>query len=219
VRDYIKVKLEAGEAARLSHRNFHYDAGFTLAPGKYRMKFLVRENLSGKMGTFDMRFVVPDLAADSAVLKTSSVIWSNQREPFKAAVGAAEKERAVRRTARPNPLVVGDEKVVPSITKVFRRDQNMTISFDVYDAAPDPLNPRARRIAVSMSLFNEKGAKAFEAAPLTATELAATRPNAVPVQLQVPLKGLAPGRYTCQLNVIDEVGRKFAFPRQALAVQ
>jgi len=43
VRDYIKVKLEAGEAAKLSHRNFHYDAGFTLSPGKYRMKFLVRE--------------------------------------------------------------------------------------------------------------------------------------------------------------------------------
>ena len=219
VRDYIKVKLEAGEAARLSHRNFHYDAGFTLSPGKYRMKFLVRENLSGKMGTFDMRFVVPDLAADSAVLKTSSVIWSNQREPFKAAVGAAEKERAAKRLARPNPLVVGEEKVVPSITKVFRRDQNMTISFDVYDAAPDPANVRARRIAVSMSLFNEKGAKAFEAGPLTATDLAATRPNAVPVELQVPLKGLAPGRYTCQLNVIDEVGRKFAFPRQALVVQ
>ncbi|MGA2721035.1 MAG: VWA domain-containing protein [Bryobacteraceae bacterium] len=219
VRDYIKVKLEAGEAAKLSHRNFHYDAGFTLSPGKYRMKFLVRENLSGKMGTFDMRFVVPDLAADSAVLKTSSVIWSNQREPFKAAVGAAEKERAAKRLARPNPLVVGEEKVVPSITKVFRRDQNMTISFDVYDAAPDPANVRARRIAVSMSLFNEKGAKAFEAGPLTATDLAATRPNAVPVELQVPLKGLAPGRYTCQLNVIDEVGRKFAFPRQALVVQ
>jgi hypothetical protein len=147
------------------------------------------------------------------------VIWSNQREPFKAAVGAAEKGRAVQRTARPNPLVVGEEKVVPSITKVFRRNQNMTISFDVYDAVPDPANPRARRVAVSMSLFNEKGAKAFSAGPLMATELAATRPNAVPVQLQVPLKGLAPGRYTCQLNVIDEVGRKFAFPRQALAVQ
>ena len=134
-------------------------------------------------------------------------------------MGAAEKERAAKRLARPNPLVVGEEKVVPSITKVFRRDQNMTISFDVYDAAPDPANVRARRIAVSMSLFNEKGAKAFEAGPLTATDLAATRPNAVPVELQVPLKGLAPGRYTCQLNVIDEVGRKFAFPRQALVVQ
>jgi len=70
-----------------------------------------------------------------------------------------------------------------------------------------------------MSLFNQKGAKAFEVAAVEATELAATRPNAVPVQLQVPLKGLAPGRYICQINVVDEIGRKFAFPRSALMVQ
>jgi hypothetical protein len=150
-------------------------------------------------------------------LKTSSVVWSSQREPLKAAVG--EAERMPRRGVQSNPLIVGQEKVVPNITKVFRRDQNMYISFDVYDALPDPDNYKFRRIAVSMSLFNQKGAKAFEAGPLKATELAVTRPNAVPVQLQVPLKGLAPGRYTCQINVIDEVGRKFAFPRTAMVVQ
>ncbi len=70
-----------------------------------------------------------------------------------------------------------------------------------------------------MSLFNQKGQKAFEAGPLKATQVAATRPNAVPVQMQVPLKALAPGRYTCQINVIDEVGRKFAFPSSTLVVQ
>ena len=53
VRDFIKVKLAASEAEKLARRNFHYDAGFTLAPGRYRMRFLVRENQSGKMGTFD----------------------------------------------------------------------------------------------------------------------------------------------------------------------
>jgi hypothetical protein len=95
----------------------------------------------------------------------------------------------------------------------------MYVAFDVYDAAPDPANTHARKIAVSMSLFNQKGAKAFEVAPIEATELAATRPNTVPVQLQVPLKGLAPGRYICQINVVDEVGRKFAFPRSPLMVQ
>src|ERR1700678_2983280 len=78
VRDYIKVKLDAGDTERLATRNFHYDAGFTLAPGRYRIQFLVRENQSGKMGTFDARFVVPDLAADFMLLKTSSVVWSNQ---------------------------------------------------------------------------------------------------------------------------------------------
>jgi VWFA-related protein len=217
VRDLIKVKLDSAGAERLAHRNFHYDAGFTLGPGRYRMKFLVRENQSGKMGTFDTSFVVPDLAADSMALKTSSVIWSSQREPVKAAVGTAE--RINRRAAAANPLIVGEEKVVPNITKVFRRSQNLYIAFDVYDAAADPADQRARHVNVSMYLFNQKGAKSFEAGPVQATQLASTRPNTVPVQLQVPLKGLAPGRYTCQLNVMDEIGRKFAFPRGTLVIQ
>ena len=77
-----------------------------------------------------------------------------------------------------NPLIVGEEKVVPNITKVFRRSQNMYVSFDVYDAAPDPGRLRsARRVAVSMSLFNQKGVKAFEASPMHATELAGHAPQ------------------------------------------
>jgi VWFA-related protein len=217
VRDYIKIKLDAGDAERLARRSFHYDAGFTLAPGKYRMKFLVRENQTGKMGTFDTRFVIPDLAADSMTLKTSSVIWSSQREAMKAAVGAAEKTS--KKTVASNPLVIGEEKIVPSVTKVFRRSQNLYISFDVYDAAPDPADLRARRVAVSMSLFNQRGVKTFEAGPVKATELTSMRPNAVPVQLQVPLRGVAPGKYTCQINVVDEIGRKFVFPRTMMVVQ
>jgi VWFA-related protein len=217
VRDFIKIKLDSNGAEKLARRNLHYDAGFTLNPGRYRMKFLVRENQTGKMGTFESRFVVPDLAADSAMLKTSSVVWSSQREPLKAAVGAAEKSN--KKTVNSNPLIADDQKVVPSVTKVFRRSQNLYITFDVYDAVPDPDNVKARKVNVSMSLFNQKGAKSFEAGPIAATELATTRPNAVPVQMQVPLKGVAPGRYICQINVVDEVGRKFAFPRTAMVVQ
>ncbi len=217
VRDFIKVKLAASETEKLATRNFHYDAGFTLAPGRYRIQFLVRENFSGKMGTFDAHFIVPDLTADSMLLKTSSVIWSNQREPIKAAVGAAENTPKRQRTA--DPLIIGDEKIVPNITKVFRRSQNLYVTFDVYDAVPDPDNARARRVEVSMSLFNQKGQKAFESSPIKVTQMASTRPNAVPVQMQAPLSGLAPGRYRCQINVVDEVGRKFAFPSSALVVQ
>ncbi len=216
-RDYIKVKLDAGDKERLATRNFHYDAGCTLEPGRYRIRMLVRENQSGKMGTFDYRFVVPDLAADSMQLKTSSVIFSSQREPIKAAVGAAEKSD--RKTLESSPLMFGDDKLVPNITKVFRRSQNLYITFDVYDAAPDPAASKLRKVAVSMSLFNQKGMKAFETSPVEATEVASTRPNAVPVEMQMPLKGLAPGRYTAQLNVVDQVGRRFSFPRQAIVVQ
>jgi hypothetical protein len=168
------------------------------------------------MGTFETHFTVPDLAADTSGLKLSSVIWSSQREPLKAAVGVAEK--VTKKEIDANPLIVGEEKLIPNITHVFRRSQNLYVSFDVYDAQPDPANLKTRRVKVSMSLFNEKGAKAFDIGPLDETQVAGTRPETVPVKFQVPLKDLAPGRYTGQINIIDEVGRKFAFPRTQLVV-
>jgi hypothetical protein len=215
VRDFIKVKLDS-EAAKSGRKPFLYDAGFTLEPGRYQMKFLVRENLSGKMGTFDARFTVPDLSADTSGLKLSTIIWSNQREPLTAAVGTAEKLN--KKTVAANPLIVGEEKVVPNITKVFRQNQNLYVSFDVYDALPDPANAKTRKIKVSMSWFNQRGGKAFDVGPLDFTRVAETRPEAVPVNIQVPLKDIAPGRYVCQLNVVDEAGRKFAFPRATLVI-
>jgi VWFA-related protein len=222
VRDNIRIQLDQarlGEesSAKAGRKSFQYDAGFTLEPGKYHMKFVVRENITGKMGTFETKFTVPDLAADTSGLKLSTIIWSSQREKVTAAVGTAEKVTRKEMTA--NPLIVGDEKVIPNITRVFRRSQNLYVNFDVYDSQPDPADGKARRVRVSMSFFNRKGAKAFEVGPIDANRMADTRPEAVPVQFQVPLKDLAAGRYICQINVVDEVGRKFAFPRVPLVIQ
>jgi VWFA-related protein len=222
VRDNIQIKLNpapgaAGTTAITARKSFQYDAGFTLEPGKYRMKFVVRENITGKMGTFDARFTVPDLSADTSGLKLSTVILSNQREPVTAVVGTAE--RFSRKEARANPLIVGDTKVVPNINHVFRRNQSLYVNFDVYDALPDPANTRNRRVKVSLSLFNKRSVKTFEVGPIEATQLAATRPEAVPVQIEIPLKDVTRGEYVCQIDVVDEVGRKFAFPRAPLIVR
>jgi len=51
-------------------------------------------------------------------------------------VGSAEKITKKDMTA--NPLIVGDEKVIPNITKVFRRSQNLYVNFDVYRCAAGP---------------------------------------------------------------------------------
>ncbi len=203
--------------AATARKSFQYDAGFTLEPGKYRMKFVVRENITGKMGTFESKFTVPDLSADTSGLKLSSVIWSSQREPVTAAVGTAE--RFSKKEVRANPMIVGDHKVIPNITHIFRRNQSLYVNFDVYDALPDPASPKNRRIKVTLDLFNQKGVKTFEVGPIEATQLAGTRPEAVPVQLEIPLKTVARGEYVGQINVVDEVGRKFAFPRAPIIVQ
>jgi VWFA-related protein len=223
-RDFITITLDQENKERAAKRVYQYDAGFTLEPGRYHMKFLVRENVTGKMGTYEKRFIVPDLSADTSGLKTSTIVYSNQRESLKAAVGTVA-DALKTKTVSANPLIDGDSKVMPNVgdTKIFRRRQNMFVTFDVYDARPDPADAKLRHVKVSMSLFTkdkETGADklAFQVAPLDFTQIADTRPDAVPVKLQLPLKDLAPGEYTCQINVVDEVGRKFAYPREQIVI-
>ncbi|MHB1022323.1 MAG: hypothetical protein ACYC0Z_07915 [Acidobacteriaceae bacterium] len=43
--------------------------------------------------------------------------------------------------------------------------------------------------------------------------------DAVGFQFDVPLEQLKPGLYICQINVIDDAGGTFSFPRVALMIQ
>ncbi len=208
VRDGIRVKLDQSNASKVASRSFQYETGFTLPPGSYRLKMVVRENQTGKLGTFETQFTVPDLAKDGPRLKLSSVVWSNQREALAAAVGAADKKGKLDKL---NPLVQDGQKLVPSITRVFRRDQNLYVYAEVYDPGADP----APSVEATLT-FLDGQKKVFESSPVRLTRADGAR---LPLQLQVPLGKLTPGRYTCQLNVVDEVGRKFAFPRAAVVVR
>ena len=213
VRDGISVKIDASQAAQLARRNFEYDTGFTLTPGKYDLKFLARENRTGKMGTFETKFTVPDLSAPSDYLKTSSVVWSNQRQAMRAAVGTAG---AQKKADAANPLVEDGQKLVPSITRVFRKDQNLYVYLEAYDPALEPAGKKPMLVA-SVSFFRGR-AKAFESAPVRLDDVPPKRAGTLPIQFQMPLTNLPSGRYTCQVSVVDEVGRKFAFARARLVL-
>ena len=106
------------------------------------------------------------------------------------------------------------------MTKVFHPGQSVLVYLEVYDPtipASLPENFRVADVEASLALYrNEK--KVFESSPVRANRLAATRQGALPVRMTVPLTNIEPGRYDCQLNVIDEFGRKFAFPRSFVAV-
>ena len=80
VRDDISVKLKGETASQLATRNLACDTGFRLQPGADTLKFLARENETGKMGTFETKFVIPDLTSEQKYLPLSSVVLSYQRE-------------------------------------------------------------------------------------------------------------------------------------------
>lgn len=210
VRDEITVKLKGESAGQLATRNLAYDTGFTLQPGAYTLKFLARENETGKMGTFETKFVVPDLTTEQKYLPVSSVVLSYQREHLGATVGSAERDRKLLAA---NPLIQDNQKLVPSVTRVFRRDQDMYVYLEAYQPGAE----KTELMVASISFYRGK-VKVFETAPLKITAGLNAKSKAVPVQFSVPLGKLQPGKYTCQVNVLNPAEQKFAVWRSAMVL-
>jgi hypothetical protein len=165
------------------------------------------------MGAFETKFNIPDVYQQDKLVRLSSVVWGSQREPLSAAVGSAETQKKLLES---HPLVQGGEKLIPSITHVFKRNQNMYVYFEVYDPV---LKPGDQTPDVSATLaFYHGHTKAFESEPVKLSELSKTRTSMLPVQFQLGLASLKPGKYTCQVNVVDGLGHKFGYQRAPLVL-
>jgi len=210
VRDTIKVKLTETDAGKLARRSLQYDSGFTLGPGQYVLKFLARENLEGKMGTFEARFVIPDVDSEKKKVRLSSVVWSGQKEKVTASVGSAGEDRNKKRQV--NPLIQQDWKLVPSVTRVFDNTQNLLVYFEAYDVGDNP------NVVATLGLYRG-GQRVLLSPPVRRNKSLPDRSRAVPFELQAPLAKLPPGQYVAQVSVIDEEGRKFSSSRTPLFVR
>jgi VWFA-related protein len=210
VRDNIPVKLKGETAQQLAKTTLEYDTGFTLPPGTYSTKFLARENETGKIGTFETKFVIPDLTTEQKYLPISSVVLSNQRQRLDAAVASAERDKKL---LSEHPLIQDGQKLVPSVTRVFRKDQDMYIYLEAYEPAAETAQPVMARVT-----FYRGKVKAFETAPLEVAQGLNPKTKALPVRFSVPLEKLQPGRYTCQVSVLDPSQQKFAFWRAQVIV-
>jgi VWFA-related protein len=189
------VKLAVNTSQEVSRKNVQYDAAFMVPPGIYSVKFVVRENQTGRMGSFEAAVNVPDLK--SAPVKVSSVVLSSQKQPAKQ---------------KNNPLVRDGNQIVPNVTHVFSSGQHLYFYYEVYD----PEKPA--RILTNVA-FYKGSVKAYETPLIQADEVNVPDRKATAFELDVPLTELKPGFYTCQVNVIDDAAGKFVFPRVALLVR
>ncbi|UWZ81760.1 VWA domain-containing protein [Occallatibacter riparius] len=204
-RETVKLNLDRAVGAR--QKNIQYTTSFNLPAGKYHLKFVVRENQTGRMGSFEADIALPEMK--KLPLKMSSIVLASARQPSK----------------HDSPLVRNGEEYVPNISHVFRQDQHLYLLYEVYGPAKEKLAesaPKGTKAGVNVlsSLELLQGAaKVYETPVVKATTINVPGREAVAVELDVPLNGLKPGQYVCQLNVIDDAGGSFAFPRFAVLVR
>ena len=221
------VKLSIDQAQQVRQKNVQYSTGFNLPIGKFHLKFVVRENETGRMGSFEADINVPDQR--KAPLKMSSVVLASQR------ISAPKKTD--------NPLDYDGQQLVPNLPHVFRQDQHLYFLYEVYAPShavaagadkiassstgsgaakqekADAKNPRGPvRVLTSIEFLNG-GTKSFETPLIEANSVNIPTRDAVAFQFDVPLNGLKPGLYTCQVNVIDDAGGSFSFPRTAVLIR
>jgi len=205
VRETVKLNLDQGLNAR--QKNIQYTTSFSLPAGKYHLKFVVRENQTGLMGSFEADITLPDMK--KAPLKISSIVLASMRQPSK----------------RQDSLVRNGQEYVPNISHVFRQDQHLYLLYEIYDPAREKAaenQPKGTKPGIKLlsSLELIQGStKVYETPLVEARTINVQGRDAVAFELDVPLSGLKAGAYICQLNVIDDAAGSFAFPRFAVLVR
>jgi VWFA-related protein len=195
------IDVAASGAATLAGRQVLYQSDVILPPGRFSVKVVVRENLSGTIGSFEAPIVVPQLRDQS--MKVSSVVLSTQLQPAPATRSSG------------SPFVRDGQQLLPNLTRVVNQAQNIYFYYEVYDPALAEQIPDLR---TSLS-FYRGDVKVFETPLVEKAVVDDAQRRAVVFQFQVPASQFTPGTYTCQVNIIDAVANRLAFPRLSFMVR
>lgn len=226
VRDNVNIKLSDATVAELAHRPIEYDTGFTLLPGKYMIKFLARDDETGRIGTYQTVFTIPNLNKEDKRIPISSVVLSSQRIEQHEALYDAEKAKEREKETAVNPLVQDGKKLVPSVMRVFSVGRQIYVYLQAYKpsyesaatAGAVPANQDSSApLFAYVSLYLDSN-KVFETPPTAVVPSMATRLGTMPFNFSFGIDKLSPGEYDCQVTVLDPTTQKTSFWRAPIVL-
>ena len=237
IRDVVPAKLSDKTIAELATSPIEYSSGYTLLPGKYSIKVLARDDVTGHIGTFQTSFIIPNLNKETKRVPISSVVLSSQRVAYTSAIYNVAKQKEILKEAAVNPLVQGGLQIIPSVTRVFSKQRPLTVFLQAYEAplvaaastpastsgagsaTPPPLTPvsgappapAATRPLIGFVTFYKDNQKVYETQPQEVSPLPNTRLQIAPLNFSIDLGPLDPGKYDCQVTVLDPSDNKGTF--------
>jgi VWFA-related protein len=204
IRDHVDQKLSGETAAQLAHMPLEWDTNLVLLPGKYLIKVLARDDETGRIGTYIKNFVIPNLNKELVKVPISSVVLGSQRINMKTEALYTSKNQDKGPSV--NPLIQDGVKLMPNINNVFSRSKDLYVFLQAYEKGADTQRP-----LVAYVTFYRGGAKAFQTPPLGVTEGMDPKSKAVSMRFSLALSKLPPGKYDCQVTVVDPTSQKANF--------
>jgi VWFA-related protein len=211
LRDTITVRLDSARYEEIQQNALVYQGGIILPPGNYKLKFLARENESGRIGTFEDELKLPAVEPDRVQL--SSVVLSSQLVEVQKSSEVQTKRFAPDAKVKDLPLDMAGERIIPSVTRVFTNQQMLYIFFQAY--VPEKVDPNQLRAGLE---FLRNGARISQT-PIVAPAKVDDKTRTASFRISLPLNTVAIGRYTVQAVVVEAGGAQAAFGRNYFALR
>jgi VWFA-related protein len=211
LRDTITVHLDTERFQQIQQNALVYQGGIILSPGAYKLKFLARENESGRIGTFEDDLTLP--AAAPSRIQLSSLVLSSQLVAVQKTSEVQTKAFARDVRLKESPLEVAGERVIPSVTRVFTNQQTLYILFQAYAPEKSDLG----RLRAGLTFFRD--GRHINQTPLVEPAQVNEANHTASFRISVPLATVGSGRYTVQAIVVEAGGEQAGFGRGYFALR
>lgn len=185
--DSITTNATGEELAEAKERKSIYQTAVALTPGTYKVDVVVRDVVSGNKGVVSKGFTVPRY--DEKKLSTSTLILASTLRT------ANERDIGAR-------FIIGNAKVIPNLSGVYRKGQQVGIYLQVYNAEIDQTTLRP---AVEVEYVLMKGGKEVLRQPEKWEGLSDSGQRLTLARL-LPTDQMPLGSYEIKIKIKDRVG-------------
>jgi VWFA-related protein len=211
LRDQITVTIGASRFNQFQRQSLVYQGGVVLGPGNYKLKFLARENESGRIGAFEEDLDLP--ATHHEKLELSPMLLSGQLEAVQKTSEVSKKTLGREVRLKTSPLESSGQRIVPSVTHVFTTQQQLYVFFQAYL----PEKTKGSKMRAGLVFF--RGGRRGNETPLVEPTEVDEKTHTVSFRLNLSLEKLPPGGYSIQAVVVEDGGDLLAFGRSSFELR
>jgi hypothetical protein len=197
--DSVTTNATTEELAEAKNRKSVYQKAIAMPPGTYKVDVVVRDVKSGKSGIVRKGFTVPKYDAEK--LSTSTLILASRLyQTTEKDIGAS--------------FVIGDKKVVPNLSGVYQKGQEIGVYLQVYNSGIDQTTLRP---SVDVEYVLLKSGKEILRQPENWEGLSDAGQRLTLARL-LPTAQLAPGDYEIKIRIHDRVSNQTLEPSEKFTI-
>jgi GWxTD domain-containing protein len=184
---YRKEHLEKGRTL-----NSLYQKVVTLPPGRFKLELVIKDLTSGNVGTYAKSIHLK--APEDGTMTAGTVILARQLEPL----GAFPEE--------PKTYVIGDVRVVPSVSREFKNSDQLGVYLQIYNPLLDSADfLPAVSVEYRVSRGDEVVARIVDE---DGSSVVFHSPRRLVLAQKMKLLDVAEGRYQLTVKVDDSISGK-----------